>query len=240
MTNAPVSPRVVLITGGSRGIGLACARHFAALGDHVAVTYNSSPPPSEFFAVKCDVTNNDDVDNAFNAIEEQFGPVQVLVSNAGITRDGLLLRMGEDDFASVIDANLTAAYRVCKRATQGMLRARSGRIILMSSVVALLGSAGQANYSASKAGLVGLARSLARELGSRSITVNVVAPGPIDTDMTAALGEKRLEELASAVPLGRTGTVDEIAGVVTFLASPAAAYITGAVIPVDGGLGMGH
>jgi len=138
MTNAPVSPRVVLITGGSRGIGLACARHFAALGDHVAVTYNSSPPPSEFFAVKCDVTNNDDVDNAFKAIEEQFGPVQVLVSNAGITRDGLLLRMGEDDFASVIDANLTAAYRVCKRATQGMLRARSGRIILMSSVVALL------------------------------------------------------------------------------------------------------
>ena len=168
------------------------------------------------------------------------GPVQILVSNAGITRDGLLLRMGEDDFASVIDANLTAAYRVCKRATQGMLRARSGRIILMSSVVALMGSAGQANYSASKAGLVGLARSLARELGSRSITVNVVAPGPIDTDMTAALGEKRLEEIASAVPLGRTGTVDEIAGVVTFLASPAAAYITGAVIPVDGGLGMGH
>ena len=220
MTSESTTPRVVLITGGSRGIGLACARHFAALGDNVAVTYNSSPPPGEFFAVKCDVTNAEDVDNAFKAIEEKFGPVQVLVSNAGITRDGLLLRMGEDDFASVIDANLTAAYRVCKRATQGMLRARSGRIILMSSVVALLGSAGQANYSASKAGLVGLARSLARELGSRSITVNVVAPGPIDTDMTAALGEKRLEELASAVPLGRTGTVDEIAGVVTFSQVP--------------------
>ena len=240
MTTQTHTPRVVLITGGSRGIGLACAKHFAALGDHVAVTYNSSPPPGDFFSVKCDVTKSDDVDQAFSAVEEKFGPVQILVSNAGVTRDGLLLRMGEEDFSSVIDANLTAAYRVCKRAAQGMLRARSGRIILMSSVVALLGSAGQANYSASKAGLVGLARSLARELGSRSITVNVVAPGPIETDMTAALGEKRLEGLANAVPLGRMGTVDEIAGAVTFLASPAAAYITGAVIPVDGGLGMGH
>jgi 3-oxoacyl-[acyl-carrier protein] reductase len=186
------------------------------------------------------VTQQSDVDAAFSAVEEKFGPVQILVSNAGVTRDGLLLRMGEEDFSSVIDANLTAAYRVCKRATQGMLRARSGRIILMSSVVAMLGSAGQANYAASKAGLIGLARSLARELGSRSITVNVVAPGPIDTDMTAALGEKRLAELSAAVPLGRTGTVEEIAGVVTFLASPAASYITGAVLPVDGGLGMGH
>ena len=240
MTTQTHTPRVVLITGGSRGIGLACAKHFAALGDHVAVTYNSSPPPGDFFSVKCDVTKSDEVDQAFSAVEEKFGPVQILVSNAGVTRDGLLLRMGEEDFTSVIDANLTAAYRVCKRAAQGMLRARSGRIILMSSVVALLGSAGQANYSASKAGLVGLARSLARELGSRSITVNVVAPGPIETDMTAALGEKRLEDLANAVPLGRMGTVDEIAGAVTFLASPAAAYITGAVIPVDGGLGMGH
>lgn len=240
MTNSQHTPRVVLITGGSRGIGLACAQHFAQLGDHVAVTYNSSPPPAEFFGVKCDVTDNAQVDAAFAAVEAQFGPVQVLVSNAGITKDTLLLRMSEDDFADVVNANLTAAYRVCKRATQGMLRAKSGRIILMSSVVAMLGSAGQANYAASKSGLIGLARSLARELGSRNITVNVVAPGPVDTDMTAALSEERLAVLAAAVPLGRTASVDEIAGVVTFLASPAAAYITGAVIPVDGGLGMGH
>jgi 3-oxoacyl-[acyl-carrier protein] reductase len=240
MNAQSTTPRVVLITGGAKGIGLACARQFLALGDHVAVTYNSSPPPDDIFSVKCDVTRQSDVDAAFSAVEEKFGPVQILVSNAGITRDGLLLRMGEEDFSSVIDANLTAAYRVCKRATQGMLRARTGRIILMSSVVAMLGSAGQANYAASKAGLIGLARSLARELGSRSITVNVVAPGPIDTDMTAALGEKRLAELSAAVPLGRTGTVEEIAGVVTFLASPEASYITGAVLPVDGGLGMGH
>ena len=232
--------RVILITGGSRGIGLACAQRFAALGDRVAVTYNSSPPPDGYFAVKCDVTSAESVDAAFKAVEAEFGPVEVLVSNAGITKDGLLLRMSETDFGSVIDANLTAAYRVAKRATQGMLRARSGRIIFMSSVVALLGSAGQANYAASKAGLVGLARSLARELGSRSITVNVVAPGPVETDMTAALGDKRLAELTAAVPLARMASADEIAGVVTFLASPDAAYITGAVIPVDGGLGMGH
>ncbi len=240
MTNTQHTPRVVLITGGSRGIGLACARHFAQLGDHVAVTYNSSPPPSEFFGVKCDVTDSAQVDAAFSAVEAHFGPVQVLVSNAGITRDTLLLRMSEADFADVVNANLTAAYRVCKRATQGMLRAKSGRIILMSSVVAMLGSPGQANYAASKSGLIGLARSLARELGSRNITVNVVAPGPVDTDMTAALSEERLAALTAAVPLGRTASVDEIAGVVTFLASPTAAYITGAVIPVDGGLGMGH
>ncbi|MEO7370471.1 MAG: 3-oxoacyl-ACP reductase FabG [Ilumatobacteraceae bacterium] len=232
--------KVVLITGGSRGIGLACAQRFAAQGDRVAVTYNSSPPPDGFFGVKCDVTSAESVDEAFKAVEAEFGPVEVLVSNAGITKDGLLLRMSETDFGSVIDANLTAAYRVAKRATQGMLRARSGRIIFMSSVVALLGSAGQANYAASKAGLVGLARSLARELGSRSITVNVVAPGPVETDMTAALGEKRLAELTAAVPLARMASADEIAGVVAFLASTDAAYITGAVIPVDGGLGMGH
>jgi 3-oxoacyl-[acyl-carrier protein] reductase len=206
----------------------------------VAVTYNSSAPPDGLFGVSCDVTSGESVDAAFKAVESELGPVEVLVSNAGITKDGLLLRMSETDFASVIDANLTAAYRVAKRATQGMLRARAGRIIFMSSVVALLGSAGQANYAASKAGLVGLARSLARELGSRSITVNVVAPGPVETDMTAALGEKRLAELTAAVPLARMASPDEVAGVVSFLASADAAYITGAVIPVDGGLGMGH
>ena len=232
--------RTVLVTGGSRGIGLAVARRFAADGDNVAVTYNSSPPPDGLFGVQCDVTSTAQVDAAFTAIEEKFGPVNVLVSNAGITKDMLLLRMGEADFASVIDANLTGAYRVAKRATQGMLRARAGRIIFVSSVVGLYGSAGQANYAASKAGLVGLARSLARELGSRSITVNVVAPGPVETDMTAALAEKRLAELAAAVPLGRMAKPEEIAGTIAFLASPDAAYITGAVIPVDGGLGMGH
>jgi 3-oxoacyl-[acyl-carrier protein] reductase len=232
--------RVVLITGGSRGIGLACAQRFAQLGDKVAVTYNSSPPPSEFFGVKCDVTDTAQVDAAFKAVEEHFGPVEILVSNAGITKDTLLLRMSEADFSNVVDANLTAAFRVVKRATQGMLKARKGRIILMSSVVGLLGSAGQANYAASKAGLVGFARSLARELGSRSITVNVVAPGPVATDMTAALGEDRLKELTSAVPLNRMATPEEIAGVVAFLAGNDGAYITGAVIPVDGGLGMGH
>lgn len=231
----------MLITGGARGIGLACAERFAALGDRVAVTYNSSLPPEGYFAVRCDVTSSADVDAAFTAVEEHFGdPVEILVSNAGITRDGLLLRMSEDDFTSVIDANLTAAYRVVKRASRSMLKARCGRIVLVSSVVGLLGSAGQANYAASKAGLVGFARSIARELGSRSITVNVVAPGPVATDMTAALGDDRMAELTSMVPLQRVAEPGEIAGVVAFLASDDAAYITGAVIPVDGGLGMGH
>ena len=232
--------RVVLVTGGSRGIGLACAQRFAAMGDRVAVTYNSTPPSGDFFAVKCDVTDSAQVDAAFKAVEDHFGPVEILVSNAGITKDTLILRMSEDDFSSVIDANLTASFRVVKRAAQGMLRARKGRIVLMSSVVGLLGSAGQANYAASKAGLVGFARSLARELGSRSITINVVAPGPVATDMTAVLGEDRLKELTEAVPLARMASPDEIAGVVAFLAGPDGAYITGAVIPVDGGLGMGH
>jgi len=232
--------RVVLVTGGSRGIGLATAKRFAELGDKVAVTYNSTPPSGDFVAVQCDVTKQADVDRAFDEIEAQLGPVEVLVSNAGVTKDGLLLRMKENDFAEVIDANLTGAFRVCKRATQSMLRARKGRMNLVSSVVGFLGQAGQANYAASKAGLVGFARSLARELGSRSITVNVVAPGPVDTDMTRALGDEKLAAFAALVPLGRIATVDEIAGVITFLASPEAAYITGAVIPVDGGLGMGH
>jgi NAD(P)-dependent dehydrogenase (short-subunit alcohol dehydrogenase family) len=233
--------RIVLVTGGSRGIGLACARRFEALGDRVAVTYNSSPPPDGLFGVRCDVTSSADVDAAFAAVEDHFGgTVDVLVSNAGITRDGLLLRMSEDDFTDVVDANLTAAYRVVKRAARGMLKARSGRVVLVSSVVGLLGSAGQANYAASKAGLVGFARSVARELGSRSITVNVVAPGPVATDMTAALSDDRRSALTDMVPLQRMADPDEIAGVVAFLAGPDAAYITGAVIPVDGGLGMGH
>jgi 3-oxoacyl-[acyl-carrier protein] reductase len=240
-TDEDQSARVVLVTGGARGIGLACAERFRALGDHVAVTYNSSPPPDGFFGVRCDVTDGAQVDAAFAAVEKEFGAtVEVLVSNAGVTRDGLLLRMSEDDFAGVIDANLTASYRVAKRAARGMLRSRRGRIILMSSVVGLSGAAGQSNYAASKAGLVGLARSLARELGSRGITVNVVAPGPVATDMTAALGEERMAAIVASVPLERAATPDEIAGVVEFLAGPDAAYITGAVIPVDGGLGMGH
>jgi len=232
--------RVVLITGGSRGIGLATARRFAALGDRVAITYNSSPPPDGFFAVKCDVTSTADVDAAFTAVEQHFGPVEVLVSNAGMTKDMLILRMSETDFSDVVDANLTAAYRVAKRAAQGMLKARRGRMIFVSSVVGMLGSAGQANYSASKAGLIGLARSIARELGSRSITANVVAPGPVATDMLAALSEDRVASLTQAVPLGRLASPEEVAGTIAFLASPDAAYITGAVIPVDGGLGMGH
>jgi len=233
--------RIVLVTGGARGIGLACAQRFAALGDRVAVTYNTSPPPEGIFGVKCDVTSADEVDAAFTAVEDHFGgTVEVLVSNAGITKDGLLMRMSEDDFTSVLDANLTAAYRVVKRASRGMLKARTGRIVLVSSVVGLLGSAGQSNYAASKAGLVGFARSMARELGSRSITVNVVAPGPVATDMTAALSDDRLAELTSMVPLQRVADPDEIAGTIAFLASADGAYITGAVIPVDGGLGMGH
>lgn len=232
--------RVVLVTGGSRGIGLATARRFASLGDKVAVTYNSTPPPDGFLAVKCDVRSSTDVEAAFDRIESELGPVEILVSNAGVTRDGLILKMGEDAFTDVIDANLTAAFRVAKRASKGMIRARRGRIIFVGSVVGLLGSAGQANYAASKAGLVGLARSLAREFASRAITVNVVAPGPVETEMTATLGPERLAELSAAVPLARIASADEIAGTIAFLASDDAAYITGAVLPVDGGLGMGH
>jgi 3-oxoacyl-[acyl-carrier protein] reductase len=232
--------RSVLVTGGNRGIGLAIARAFSAAGDKVAITYRSGEPPEGLFGVRCDVTDQAAVEAAFDSVESQQGPVEVLVANAGITRDTLLLRMAEDDFTTVLDTNLTGAYRVAKRAVRSMLRARRGRLIFISSVVGLLGSAGQANYAASKAGLVGLARSLARELGSRSITANVVAPGFVSTDMTEALPEERRSEIIARVPLGRYATADEVAAVVRFLAGEDAAYITGAVIPVDGGLGMGH
>jgi NAD(P)-dependent dehydrogenase (short-subunit alcohol dehydrogenase family) len=231
--------RSVLVTGGNRGIGLAIAQSFAENGDTVAVTHRGSGAPDGLFGVRCDVTSADDVDAAFGAVEDELGAVQVLISNAGMTDDTLLLRMSEESFAGVVDANLTGAYRVAKRAAQGMLRARAGRMIFVSSVVAFVGAPGQANYASSKAGLVGLARSIARELGSRSITANVIAPGFIDTDMTAAMTEARRAEVLGGVPLKRYGTVDEIAGTAVFLASDAAAYITGAVLPVDGGVGMG-
>ncbi|MDH4353085.1 MAG: 3-oxoacyl-ACP reductase FabG [Actinomycetota bacterium] len=233
-------PRSVLVTGGNRGIGLAIARRLAAAGDAVAVTYRSGEPPEGLFAVRADVTDEASVMAAFDAVEEHQGPVEVLVANAGITRDTLVLRMSEDDFSSVLDTNLTGAFRVARRAAKGMLRLRRGRLIFISSVVGLSGSAGQANYAASKAGLVGLARSLARELGSRGITANVVAPGFVATDMTAELTEERQAEIVGQVPLGRYAQPDEVAGVVSFLAGEDAAYVTGAVIPVDGGLGMGH
>ena len=231
--------RSVLVTGGSRGIGLATARALAEAGHRVAVTHRSGAPEG-LFGVSCDVTSSEQVDAAFTAVEAQQGQVEVLISNAGVTDDQLLLRMSEGSFTGVLDANLTGAYRVAKRASRNMLKARWGRLVFVSSVVGLSGAAGQANYAASKAGLVGLARSLARELGSRSITSNVVAPGFVDTDMTAGLAEARRAELVRTVPLGRTATADEVAAVIVFLASDASSYVTGAVLPVDGGLGMGH
>jgi 3-oxoacyl-[acyl-carrier protein] reductase len=236
---AGMSDRVVLITGGNRGLGLACAQAFAALGDRVAVTSRSGPVEG-FLTVKCDVTSAEEVDAAFAEVEDQLGAPEVVVANAGVTRDGLSMKMTDEAFTTVLDANLTGAFRVARRAIPKMMRARSGRLIFMSSVAALTGSAGQVNYASSKAGLVGLARSLARELAPRNITANVVSPGPITTDMTGALPEATLEGLVSSVPLGRPGTPEEVAAAVTFLASPEAAYITGAVLPVDGGLGMGH
>jgi 3-oxoacyl-[acyl-carrier protein] reductase len=237
--------RVVLVTGGNRGIGLAIAQAFVAAGDRVAITARSGELPDELagtdvLVVQADVTDSASIDAAFDRIEAELGPVEVVVANAGITRDGLILRMSDDDIAAVLDTNLVGAIRVARRAAKGMVRLRRGRLVFVSSVVGLLGSAGQVNYAASKAGLVGVARSLARELGSRGITANVVTPGFVDTDMTAVLSDERRAEITGAVPLGRYASPAEVAGTVVFLASDAAAYITGAVIPVDGGLGMGH
>ncbi|MDX3376674.1 3-oxoacyl-ACP reductase FabG [Streptomyces sp. ME02-6991-2A] len=232
--------RSVLVTGGNRGIGRAIALSFAEAGDRVAVTHRSGTPPQGVLGVPCDVTDTDQVDRAFQRVEEEHGPVEVLVANAGITRDKLLAVMRDDDFSSVYDTNAGGAFRVSRRALYPMMRARSGRIVLISSVSGMLGSAGQTNYAASKAAIIGFARSLAREVASRNITVNVVAPGIIDTDMTAAIPESRQKEMRGAVPLGRSGTADEVARVVRFVAGPDAGYVTGAVIPVDGGLGMGH
>ncbi|MEV3872115.1 3-oxoacyl-[acyl-carrier-protein] reductase [Streptomyces sp. NPDC049906] len=236
--------RSVLVTGGNRGIGLAIARAFADAGDKVAITYRSGDAEAlrahGLLPVRCDINDAEQVEQAYKEIEAAHGTVEVLVANAGITKDQLLMRMTEEDFTSVVDTNLTGTFRVVKRANRGMLRARKGRVVLISSVVGLLGSAGQANYAASKAGLVGFARSLARELGSRNITFNVVAPGFVDTDMTAALSEEQRAGIVAQVPLGRYAAPGEVAAVVRFLASDDASYITGAVIPVDGGLGMGH
>ena len=238
---------VVLVTGGTRGIGAACVEWFLANGDQVATTHRSDTAPGapgdwdadHFMAVRCDVRNAEDVESAFAAIEAAWGPVEVLVANAGITKDSLMLRMNDEAFLDVIDANLTGSFRVAKRAVTKMLRLHTGRIIFLSSVGAFVGLPGQANYAASKAGLVGMARAIAREVGSRQITVNVVAPGLIETDMTAALGDDRVALMTGQVPLGRAGSAQDVAAVVGFLASDAAAYVTGAVVPVDGGLGMG-
>ncbi|WP_377642676.1 3-oxoacyl-ACP reductase FabG [Oryzobacter terrae] len=234
-------PRTVLVTGGNRGIGLSIARSFAEAGDRVVVTHRSGEAPEGLDGVRCDVTDSASVDAAFTEAEEKLGgPVEVLVANAGITKDGLLMRMSDDDWDSVIDTNLAGAFRCARRASKGMIRLRRGRIILISSVVGLYGGPGQANYSASKAGLVGLARSITRELGGRGITANVVAPGFIETDMTAALPEETQKSYKAAIPAGRFASPEEVAAAVRFLAGPDAAYISGAVIPVDGGLGMGH
>lgn len=234
------TPRTILVTGGNRGIGRAVASRLSADGHRVAVTHRGSGAPEGLFGVRCDVTDPDSVDAAFSAVEAEYGPVEVVVANAGMNDDTLLMRMKDEQFTSVVDANLSGAFRVAKRASRGMLRARFGRLIFIGSVVGQSGTAGQVNYASSKAGLVGMARSLTRELGSRNITANVVAPGFIESDMTAALDEKTREMAVAAIPMGRQGTSDEVAGVVSFLAGDDAGYISGAVIPVDGGMGMGH
>jgi 3-oxoacyl-[acyl-carrier protein] reductase len=231
---------LALVTGGNRGIGFAIAAALKNAGFDVVVSYRSGEAPAGFKSVQMDVTSQDSVDRAFSVIEEQWGIPEIIVANAGITKDTLVLRMSDEDFTSVIDANLTGAFRVAKRATKGLLKLKTGRLIFIGSVVGAVGAAGQVNYSASKAGLIGMARSFARELGSRSITANVIAPGFVETDMTAELDEKRRNEISAQVPLGRFCSAEEIADVVSFIASPKAGYITGAVIPVDGGLGMGH
>ena len=231
---------LALVTGGNRGIGLAVAQSLSKAGHRVVITYRSGDAPSEFLAVKMDVTSSESVEAAFAEIEEKWGTPEVIVANAGITKDGLVLRMSDEDFEDVVSANLTGAFRVARRATKGLLKLKRGRLIFIGSVVGGVGAAGQVNYAASKSGLLGMARSFARELGSRGITANVVAPGFVETDMTATLDEKRRDEIAKSVPLGRFCSSDEIAKVVTFVASADAGYITGALIPVDGGLGMGH
>jgi len=231
---------LALVTGGNRGIGLAVAHALKASGHDVVVTYRSGEAPVSFKSVQMDVTSSTSVDAGFDHIEATWGIPEVIVANAGITKDGLVMRMSDEDFESVIDANLTGAFRVARRATRGLLKLKHGRLIFIGSVVGALGSAGQVNYASSKAGLLGMARSFARELGSRSITANVIAPGFVETDMTSTLDEKRRDEIAGSVPLGRFSTAQEIADVVAFIASPQASYITGALIPVDGGLGMGH
>ena len=235
-----ITPRTVLVTGGNRGIGKAVAQRLHADGHRVAVTHRGSGAPDGLFGVHCDVTDPDSVDEAFTAVEAEFGPVEVVVSNAGITDYTLLMRMKDEQFTRVVEANLAGAFRVAKRASRGMLRAKAGRLIFIGSVVGQSGTAGQVNYASSKAGLIGMARSLTRELGSRNITANVVAPGFIDTDMTAGLDDKTQELAVAAIPLGRKGSADDVAGAVSFLAGDDAGYISGAVIPVDGGMGMGH
>ena len=231
---------IALVTGANRGIGLAIAHSLKEAGHDVVVTFRSGTAPEGFMSVQMDVTSSESVDAAFDEIESKWGIPEIIVANAGITKDGLVMRMSDEDFESVIDANLTGAFRVARRATRGLLKLKRGRLIFIGSVVGAVGSAGQVNYSSSKAGLVGMARSFARELGSRSITANVIAPGFVETDMTSTLDEKRRNEIARSVPLGRFCSTKEIADVVTFIASPQASYITGALIPVDGGLGMGH
>ena len=240
MTQTQNAPRIVFVTGGNRGIGLSIARAFAADGDLVIVSYRSGEAPEGLVGVQMDVTSQESVKEAFTQIEEKYGSVDVLVANAGITRDGLTMRMSDEDFTAVVETNLTGAFRSAQRAISPMMKKRSGRVIFIGSVVGMLGSAGQVNYAATKSGLIGMARALAREHGSRGLTFNVIAPGFVETDMTAELGDTLREKYVAAIPLGRFCTPSEVAAVVKFIASPEASYITGALIPVDGGMGMGH